>query len=239
VTADALGLVAFGGGIVALVHLAVRHARGRPVLPPRPQPFADSDPTGLLLVAAALFVAYQACLALGGPPGAAIALVGAFAVHRRFLSAVLRPVGSPLWRVRVGLIVVWAALPVVLGLHHALRALGFGDLQEEVERIVGRRHGWVETIVLAVVAAPVVEEMIFRGMLYPAVRQMAGRFVAIGVTSALFGVAHGQPAVWAPLAVLGAVLAWLVESTGSVLPCIAAHAAFNGLTVLTLLQQGG
>jgi membrane protease YdiL (CAAX protease family) len=240
VTAEVLGLVAFVGGVGAMLYLAARHALGRPVLSPHPSPFADADPTGVLLLAAASFVGYQAFLALGGPWGAALALVAAAAVYRRFLARLLRPRGGAAWRAGVGLLVVWAALPLVFGLHHALQAMGFVDLQEEVKQLLGREPGWWIMALLAVVVAPVVEEGIFRGLLYPAVRRMAGRFVAVVATSALFGIAHLPPAVWAPLAVLGVFLAWLVETTGSLLPCVVAHAAFNGLTVVqALLQQPG
>ena len=43
------------------------------------------------------------------------------------------------------------------------------------------------------------------------------------------------PQVWAPLAVFGVFLAYLVEVTGSLAAPIAAHVAFNALTVGQLL----
>ena len=65
--AEALGFLAFAGGVGALLYLAGRHARGRPVLSPHPSPFADADPTRVFkprmaLIDRQVFSAFQPLL---------------------------------------------------------------------------------------------------------------------------------------------------------------------------------
>ena len=84
----------------------------------------------------------------------------------------------------------------------------------------------------AVIAAPVCEEIVFRGYLYSATKRFAGPWAA-GICSALvFASAHGSLAALLPLFVFGAVLAFIYEKTGSLWAPIAVHFCFNGATVL-------
>lgn len=77
---------------------------------------------------------------------------------------------------------------------------------------------------IAVLLAPVIEELIHRGMLYPAWASRWGWFPAALVTSALFAAFHPYmvPQFFASL-----VLIALLRRTGSLRACIAAHAMFN------------
>lgn len=237
--AGLLLLAVAAGGVLAFLYLVGRHAVGRPFLTAHPRPFADIDPPALILFAIALFVGYQFAFGLlGGAVGSVVALLMAFAVDRAVLRRLLRPRGSAPRRVGSGLLVLWALLPVIYGTFLLLAALGYRGFQPQVQQLTTREKGWQSLAFFAVVVAPVLEEIIFRGLLYPAVRRMGGRFLAVGVTSVLFGIVHQPPVVWAPLTILGVVLAYLVETAGSVLPCIAAHMAFNALTVgqVLLLQ---
>ncbi|MBW2263549.1 MAG: CPBP family intramembrane metalloprotease [Deltaproteobacteria bacterium] len=89
-------------------------------------------------------------------------------------------------------------------------------------------------IILALVAAaPVGEELVFRGFLWTWVRTHAGKTAALVVTAVLFGCAHVFLARTIPLIIpVGFLLGWLVLRTGSVATSIAAHAAFNGTPLL-------
>ncbi len=83
----------------------------------------------------------------------------------------------------------------------------------------------------AVVAAPLCEEIVFRGYLYGAGKKFAGPWMA-GICSALvFAAAHGSMAALLPLFVFGCVLVLLYEKTGSLWAPIAVHFCFNGATV--------
>lgn len=90
--------------------------------------------------------------------------------------------------------------------------------------------------VLAVMAAPVVEETFYRGLLQPAARAMgAGPWTAVIGVAALFAFMHwsvAPPAAVAALFVLGIALGWATERTGGLVAPIVAHAAFNGANLL-------
>lgn len=84
----------------------------------------------------------------------------------------------------------------------------------------------------AVIAAPLCEEIIFRGYLYPAAKKFSGPRVA-GICSALvFTAAHGNMAALLPLFIFGCLLAWIYEKTGSIWAPIAVHCCFNSATVI-------
>ncbi len=85
----------------------------------------------------------------------------------------------------------------------------------------------------AVVAAPLCEEIVFRGYLYPAAKKFSGPWIA-GICSALvFAAAHGNLAALLPLFVFGCLLVVIYEKTGSIWAPIAVHCCFNSATVIT------
>ena len=81
-----------------------------------------------------------------------------------------------------------------------------------------------------VVAAPVAEELVFRGFLQPALRPRLGAKGAIAATALAFGLVHPPPLAL-PAALLGAGFGWLAMRSGSLLPAILAHAVHNGATI--------
>ena len=90
--------------------------------------------------------------------------------------------------------------------------------------------------VVVVVIAPIVEELIFRGMGYSLLERY-GRALAIVVVGVAFGLAHGLVDALPVLVALGAGLAWLRSKTGSVFPGMATHAIFNGIAVLSVILR--
>lgn len=86
----------------------------------------------------------------------------------------------------------------------------------------------------AVVIAPVAEEFIFRGVLFPFVKQLGYPKTAwIGV-SLFFALIHGDAAIFIPLFVLALVLTWLYEATDNLMAPIFAHAVFNAANLMLL-----
>ena len=84
----------------------------------------------------------------------------------------------------------------------------------------------------AVIVAPLCEEIVFRGYLYPAAKKFVGPWAA-GVSSALvFAAAHGSLAALLPLFIFGCLLVFIYEKTGSLWAPVAVHFSFNGATVL-------
>ncbi len=79
-----------------------------------------------------------------------------------------------------------------------------------------------------VLGAPVFEEIIFRGLLFPALRVALPLWPAALLSGALFAAAHGYGVVgFAAVAWSGAIWAVGYERTGSLLPCMLAHALGN------------
>ncbi|MGV3719491.1 MAG: type II CAAX prenyl endopeptidase Rce1 family protein [Actinomycetota bacterium] len=87
----------------------------------------------------------------------------------------------------------------------------------------------------AVVGAPLLEEIFFRGALYGALRRRFGVGTAIAASSAFFAILHPQlPLGFLPIALLGAAFCALYEWRQSLVPGMVAHAINNGLAFLML-----
>ncbi|MBR5420827.1 MAG: CPBP family intramembrane metalloprotease [Lachnospiraceae bacterium] len=93
--------------------------------------------------------------------------------------------------------------------------------------------------VFAAVAAPVVEECAFRGILYTGFRRNGSALQAIILTALLFGLFHMNLNQMLYAFGLGIFFAMLRETTGSVIPGIICHMTVNGGSVLALLLEGG
>ena len=80
---------------------------------------------------------------------------------------------------------------------------------------------------LAIAIAPLTEELLFRGILYPFIKQQGYPKLALWGTSVLFGLLHLNLMTFLPLTFLGLVLAWLYETTDNLTAPILAHSLFN------------
>ena len=133
------------------------------------------------------------------------------------------------------------AASVLVGL--LCEALGIKVPPHPMIERAGTTAGPLELAVIffsAVVVAPFAEEVVFRGFIFPSVRDRWGLPAGILVSSLLFGLVHpGLPAVAATF-VLGAVFCALYERSGTLVAPVTAHAFFN-LTMLSLslLQRFG
>jgi len=81
----------------------------------------------------------------------------------------------------------------------------------------------------AIILAPLVEEILFRGIAYKALRDRGYPRVALAVSSILFGLIHVNLLTFIPLTAFAVVLALLYERTGTLLAPIAAHSLFNAI----------
>jgi membrane protease YdiL (CAAX protease family) len=143
-----------------------------------------------------------------------------------------------------GLVSFWLAVPLVAGAAWAAARL----LDKEpfstnpaLERLVaGGPADRAALVLLTVLLAPFFEEVLFRGLLYPALRALWGPGPAALASSLAFSLVHGDPEVILPLMTLGLVMAGSYERTRSLWPAVLVHALWNGTTVaLVLLLAGG
>lgn len=137
--------------------------------------------------------------------------------------------------------------------------VGLGSLVELLARLAGSDPPAVQQdyqdmvrnaetapffILMAVVLAPLAEELFFRGMLFPAFARRLGVAAGIVISALLFAVLHvgtGATADLAPNAILaalifplGLLLAWIYHRRGTLLAPILVHAVFNLLAVVGL-----
>ncbi len=80
---------------------------------------------------------------------------------------------------------------------------------------------------VVVIAAPFVEELLYRGLGYGLLTQFIGPWPAILITGVTFGLAHGLVLGLPVLSIFGITLGWLRWQTGSVIPGMIVHAIFN------------
>jgi membrane protease YdiL (CAAX protease family) len=136
------------------------------------------------------------------------------------------------------------ALPVVLGIEQisalALEKMGWPpEDQRAVELIAQSKSWWLRGYLafFAAVLAPVAEEFIFRGVLYPFVKQLGWPKLAWFGISFLFALIHVNAETFVPLFVLALVFTWLYEKTDCLLAPIAAHSLFNTVNLVILFTQ--
>jgi membrane protease YdiL (CAAX protease family) len=89
-------------------------------------------------------------------------------------------------------------------------------------------------ILAGAVLAPIVEEFLFRGLLYRYLRNKRSRAFAVVLTAALFAIAHLVPTLVPSLFVFGMFLAWVVERYGSLYPAMALHSLNNLTSILVV-----
>lgn len=94
-------------------------------------------------------------------------------------------------------------------------------------------------IFLAVVIAPITEELIFRAGIFRYVRTRLPRWAALLVPALLFAGLHGNLASFAPLTMLGIIFSLAYERTGSIAVPIIAHGLFNLNTIVLILAGLG
>lgn len=119
--------------------------------------------------------------------------------------------------------VCYAAVTTVLSL------LPEAWLNDYAEASAAVAQEGVLAIAATVIAAPVVEEVVFRGLILSRLGRSMPGWVAVLLSALLFGVCHGQ-AVWMAYAfVLGVIFGFLSLRARSIWPSLAAHLTFNGI----------
>lgn len=87
----------------------------------------------------------------------------------------------------------------------------------------------------AVALGPLVEELLFRGVLFRGLRRAYARTFVVLLTAASFSAMHLDARKFLPILVCGLVLGHLRERGGSLGPSLVGHMTFNGLTTFGLL----
>lgn len=139
------------------------------------------------------------------------------------------------WKhVLIAALVAAANQPVVSFLTWAERALLPGsivadfDAKQRMLDAVFAANAWPMTLTV-VIAAPLGEELFFRGFALPALRRSWGIAAAVLVSGALFSMLHMDPVGFLGLMEIGVLLAALRWWSGSLWAAVIGHAVNNGI----------
>ena len=139
--------------------------------------------------------------------------------------------------VSVGLAIVLFSLAFLITSLYGERKT---DLDLMIESSIYTR---IATAFVAVVTAPLVEELIYRGLLYKALEKAAGVAISIAVVSLLFAGVHvfqyrNNLAVIAVITLLSVTLTVARAVSGKVLPAFIIHLVFNGIQSVLIVLSG-
>lgn len=148
-----------------------------------------------------------------------------------------RPIRPRAWAVVVP---AYIGLVIAEGIVAAMTAGILGDPPSARDQLVlpPRSLSMPEIVILvvgSVVLAPVIEELLFRGLLFRYLRSRYGFAAAAAGSAILFAVLHGFLGLLAIFFVFGVVTAWLVERYQSLLPAIGVHVIHNAVALTLVL----
>lgn len=120
----------------------------------------------------------------------------------------------------------------------ALAMLPDAWLESYMEASEGIDSGTVAGVIAVALVAPVVEEVIFRGLMMNRLSRVMPGWLAVVISAAVFGVCHGHPIWFAYAFVLGAVFGFIDLRAGSVWPSILGHLVFNAISqILAVIPE--
>lgn len=98
--------------------------------------------------------------------------------------------------------------------------------------------GILVIFIVAVVGAPIVEELLFRGVLFEEIRDECSLKMTIFLTALVFGIYHFNIIQTPNTFFMGIVLAYVYYKTGTIRAPIIIHATNNILATIPIIDQG-
>jgi membrane protease YdiL (CAAX protease family) len=127
---------------------------------------------------------------------------------------------------------------ILLGMMVVMMVIGenFPHLLPKAPALPQDLTGRILFISLVAFLAPLVEEAFFRGFLFKLLREPYGKWVTIGLTSVLFGLAHGlNPIKFMQTFIMGVCFGLLREESGSLRPSILLHFMNNAIAAAFII----
>jgi membrane protease YdiL (CAAX protease family) len=164
-------------------------------------------------------------------------------IHRDFFAALLN------------FLTVWPLIAAAIKIMMFIGELFYGPEyqmpQHQQLEMITLYSQWQLRILIFIVAAviaPVLEEMMFRGLFQTVIRslletrdsKLEGRYhawIAIFISSGLFSMVHGNVQHWPALFLLSLCLGYAYEKSGSLFRPIFIHAIFNTITIIFVLLE--
>jgi membrane protease YdiL (CAAX protease family) len=140
----------------------------------------------------------------------------------------------------------WWYFPLIIAAFFVLVVIVTTFLPEQenemTKMLKSSRSAVFVTAILATFTAPIVEEVIYRGILYSAFQRAIGVVWAVILVTTLFAAVHflqywGSPGTILLICVLSLVLTLIRVKTKNLLPCIILHFIFNGIQSVFLILQ--
>ena len=133
------------------------------------------------------------------------------------------------------------ALTMLINLSYVIFLYNYGLTPPDTDvytKLLGQTTWYtlILNLVLAGVLAPIVEEMLFRGVIYGSLQAYFGKWTAGALSAIIFSSLHFQAYGFFPRFVLGIVLVYLFDKYKSLYPAVALHALNN--IVATLISAG-
>ena len=195
--------------------------------------FIFSDQTAIILQLAPIFLAHILTVALGW------AVVTRLNRYSFFETLGWRMNGFRVWHavvITVGFFVVTVIMTKI-----------FGRVDNDFERLIDNSRAALYLVALfATFTAPLVEELVYRGIVFSAFQRRFGLSATIIFVTLLFTVVHvpqysqnSHPDLASifSLLLLSLTLTLIRAGTGNLLPCIVLHTVFNGTQSLLLIVQ--
>ncbi len=139
----------------------------------------------------------------------------------------------------------WNCLLIIVGIFAASATTSYliPEQDNDLLKILRSSREAVYVVAfLATLTAPLVEEVVYRGVLYSSLQKTMGVPTGVLITTFLFAVVHvpqywGSPGTILMICLLSLVLTLVRVGTKNLLPCIVLHTIFNGLQSLLLIFQ--
>jgi membrane protease YdiL (CAAX protease family) len=141
----------------------------------------------------------------------------------------------------------FAAVPVRLYAPLAIGMVGLGIVNTELLNLVNAvlpmpgalirmfqsmSSGGLATVLAFILIAPLMEELLFRGIILGGFLRRYRPGTAVVVSAVLFGLVHLNPYQFVSALITGLLLGWLFLRTGSLWPCFVGHALYNGYLLI-------
>ncbi len=164
-----------------------------------------------------------------------LGVIEAFGISNRLLTAIA-------FGVLVAAVFLYLGDKIQAFCHNLLSSPGspVRPVEQQAVETLRTATSWTQRIVAGIFTiglAPVGEEMLFRGLLYPTIKQAGFPKLALWATSIAFAVIHLNVETFLPLLVLALLLVLLYEKTNNLLAPITAHATFNAVQFINLMIQ--
>jgi membrane protease YdiL (CAAX protease family) len=105
---------------------------------------------------------------------------------------------------------------------------------ELFSKIFDSDFGWWGAFFKVAVIAPIIEELIFRGLILQGFRRNYNGFFAVFMSALLFALFHLNPWQFPATFILGLLLGWIMLRTNSILLAILGHSINNALVLLSI-----